>query len=339
MQRNRSFHVASSVALLSALHTPSLRAQPSDPTAASAEYRKAYAAMAKEDWRKAREILLTIWKTNKTYDVASSLGQVEFKLAHYGSAARFMAFALDHVAPSEKPEFIQRLKTRYASSGSKSERFASSSTSQVQTSPSEKRHWARHQDKTVCDTTAGECVPCTGKDYAACGESMGTPLVCDSGLRTCTANKEHSGDLCRPCVSDAHCPAGQLCVKETFGQPAADVGNFCFWKKGDIANGAPATCSVARPYSSPIADQTSVDGSKAEICGLGSSTCVARNDVADSKDCATGNVADNSKCGFTAGVDSKSVDKGGDFRCTMACASSEDCPGNLACDGTSFCKL
>jgi hypothetical protein len=110
MHRNRSFHVASLIVLLSMLQAASLRAQPADPNAAAAEYRKAYAAMAKEDWPTAREILLTIWKTSKTYDVASSLGQVEFKLAHYGSAARFMAFALEHVAPSEKPEFIQRLK-------------------------------------------------------------------------------------------------------------------------------------------------------------------------------------------------------------------------------------
>lgn len=193
--------------------------------------------------------------------------------------------------------------------------------------------------KTVCDAAAGECVQCTGKDYASCGMSMGTPLVCDTLKRTCTTNKQHSGDLCRPCSSDVHCPAGQLCVKETFGQPAEDVGYFCFWKKGDVANGAPATCSAAKPYSSPIANQTSIDGTRGDICGLRSSTCVARDDVLDSIDCGTGNAADNTKCGFAAGVDSKCVDNGGDFRCTMACAGNEDCPGNLMCDGTSFCKL
>jgi hypothetical protein len=110
MTRHRSSYIASLLAVLSVLHATSLRAQSSDPNVAAAEYRKAYAAVAKEDWPTAREIFFSIWKTNKTYDVASSLAQVEFKLEHYGSAARFMAFALEHVAPSEKPEFIQRLK-------------------------------------------------------------------------------------------------------------------------------------------------------------------------------------------------------------------------------------
>lgn len=111
MKRYRLFHTAALVALPSLLLATSLRAQPLDPNAAAAEYRKAYAAIAKEDWPKAREILLEVWKTNKTYDVASSLGQVEFKLGHYASAARFMDLAIANVAPSEKPEFIQRLKS------------------------------------------------------------------------------------------------------------------------------------------------------------------------------------------------------------------------------------
>ena len=38
--------------------------------------------------------------------------------------------------------------------------------------------------KGVCDIKVGECVPCAGKDYAACGSDTGTPLVCDSKART-----------------------------------------------------------------------------------------------------------------------------------------------------------
>lgn len=193
--------------------------------------------------------------------------------------------------------------------------------------------------KTVCDTAAGECVQCTGTDYASCGSDMGTPLVCDTLARTCSTSKEHDSDLCRPCISDAHCPTGQACVKQTFGAPAADVGYFCFWKRGDTANGAPATCSAAKPYSATVTAQISIDGVQGDICGLRSSTCVARNDLADSKDCSTAGSADNAKCGFLAGVDSRCTDVSGDFRCTMACAGADDCPGNLLCDGTSFCKL
>lgn len=193
--------------------------------------------------------------------------------------------------------------------------------------------------KTVCDTAAGECVECTGKDYASCGMDMGAPLVCDSLQRSCTTDKEHGADLCRPCVSDAHCPTGQACVKEKFGAPVADVGYFCFWKQGDTAEGAPANCLNAKPYASTLSNQMSIDGATIDVCALGSSTCIARNQLADAKDCSTGNAADNSKCGFAPGIDSKCVDKSGGFRCTMACASSDDCPGNLACDGTSFCKL
>jgi hypothetical protein len=110
MHRYRSTIVVSFAALSSLLHATSLCAQPADPNAAATEYRKAYAAIAKEDWPQARELLLKVWNGKKTYDVAASLGQVEFKLDHYAAAARYMAFALVNVAPSEKPEFIDRLK-------------------------------------------------------------------------------------------------------------------------------------------------------------------------------------------------------------------------------------
>ena len=92
------------------LKTPPAIAQTADPSSTAADYRKAYAAMAKEDWPKARELLLKVWNEKNTYDVAASLGQVEFKLEHYGAAARYMSFALANVAPSEKAEFIERLK-------------------------------------------------------------------------------------------------------------------------------------------------------------------------------------------------------------------------------------
>lgn len=194
--------------------------------------------------------------------------------------------------------------------------------------------------KGVCDKTAGECVECTGTDYSSCGSDGGTPLVCDTKARTCTTSKEHAGDLCKPCVSDAQCQLGQLCVKQTFGAPAQDVGFFCFWKKGDTANGAPATCLPgADPYANTLLNQTSIDGVTKDICGLRASTCVARNQFS-SKDCSTSGAADDQKCGFVPKKDSKCVQADvGVFRCTMPCGSADDCPGSLACDGTSFCKL
>lgn len=110
MQRYRLPSIASLFALVLTLKANAVGAQPADPNAAAADYRKAYAAMAKEDWPRARELLLKVWDAKKTYDVAASLGQVEFKLQHYAAAARFMSFAIANVAPSEKPEFIDRLK-------------------------------------------------------------------------------------------------------------------------------------------------------------------------------------------------------------------------------------
>lgn len=197
-------------------------------------------------------------------------------------------------------------------------------------------------EKTVCDTKAGECVQCTGTDYAACGQSMGTQLVCDTLKRTCSSNKEKSTGLCQSCVSDAQCSAGKLCVKESFGTPSQDVGYFCFWKKGDTANGAPSTCLPgADPYAKTLINQSSIDGTTADVCGLRSSTCVARNQNS-TKDCATSGVADDQKCGFAPGKDSKcSQPDVGVFRCTMICISDDDCPGT-ACDlgsSPSVCAL
>jgi len=84
-------------------------AQP-DASSAKAEYRKAYDAIAKQDWATARDLLLGMWNKSKTYDVASSLGQVEFRLQHYAAAARYMTFANANVPPSEKTEFIKKLE-------------------------------------------------------------------------------------------------------------------------------------------------------------------------------------------------------------------------------------
>jgi len=184
--------------------------------------------------------------------------------------------------------------------------------------------------KGVCD--AGTCVQCTGKNYGACGSSVGTPLVCDSLLHTCTANKQGSAGLCQSCVSDAQCTAGKMCVQEQFGSPVQPVGYFCFWKKGDTANGAPTTCLPgANPYSATLANTVSIDGTKADICSLAVSTCIARNQFKN-KSCASPTLPDDLLCGFAPTKDSKCAQADIDvFRCTMTCSSDDDCPGT-ACD-------
>ncbi len=195
-------------------------------------------------------------------------------------------------------------------------------------------------EKTVCDTDASECVECTGTDYASCGEDMGTPLVCDSLARTCTTNQEHSAGLCKTCVSDAQCDPGEMCVLQQFSDQ--DVGYFCFWKKGDTANGAPALCSSGRPYVDTVANAVSVDGTVADICGLRVSTCPAKNEFS-SKDCTTSAAADDSKCSFDPTNDSKCAQYDvGVYRCTMTCLSDDDCPNGSACDtgaNPAVCQL
>ena len=185
--------------------------------------------------------------------------------------------------------------------------------------------------KGVCD--AGTCVQCTGKSFAACGMDAGTPLICDSLKRTCTTTKQRSAGLCLPCVADAQCKPGQVCVLDKFGNPSKDVGYFCHWKKGDIANGAPADCfSTGKPYSATQVNVTSIDGELSDICGLRSSTCIANNQFS-AKDCTVAGAASDAACGFAPPKDAKcaQVPSSSSHRCTMTCLSDEDCPGST-CD-------
>jgi hypothetical protein len=184
--------------------------------------------------------------------------------------------------------------------------------------------------KTACDTSASECVQCTGTDYSACGESEGTPLVCDSLSRTCTTKKQHTAGLCIPCVSDAECKPGQMCVLQKYGEQ--DVGHFCFWKQGG-GSGAPTDCfATGRPYVGLVEDAISIDGVTADICGLRASTCAARNEFS-MKDCATAALPDDSKCSFAPPGDSKCVQASPTvYRCTMRCLSNDDCPDPSTCD-------
>ncbi|MGC4070813.1 MAG: hypothetical protein QM784_40290 [Polyangiaceae bacterium] len=187
--------------------------------------------------------------------------------------------------------------------------------------------------KGVCN--AGACVQCTGKKYTACGQLEGKALVCDSAAQTCTSDKKAgSSGLCQPCVSDAQCPAGQLCHQQMFdGKP---VGYFCFWKQGDTANGAPAACftNTNRPYVKVDAGVQSIDGETATLCTLAVTTCPALNGFR-STDCAPSGTPSDTLCGFAPGVDSKCVETtsgSGTFRCTTTCGSNDDCLSGFTCN-------
>ena len=195
----------------------------------------------------------------------------------------------------------------------------------------------------MCD--AGACVQCTGKKFTACGLDTGTPLVCDSLKRTCSANKQHSAGLCQTCVTDAQCNAGEMCVLDKFGSSPVEVGYFCHWKKGDTANGAPLNCSVTgMPYVGTQLAATSIDGAVSDVCTLAVSTCVARNQFR-AKDCVVSSTPSDAACGISPGKDSKCVlyDSGAStYRCTMTCLSDDDCPTGSPCDksGTPWvCQL
>lgn len=77
-------------------------------------YRQAHAAMDAQRWPDARRLLLEVWSQSPTYDIASSLGEVEFALKNYASAARYYAYALENLAPKEKQSVAEGLRSDLA---------------------------------------------------------------------------------------------------------------------------------------------------------------------------------------------------------------------------------
>ncbi|MEO8905233.1 MAG: hypothetical protein ABI488_22310 [Polyangiaceae bacterium] len=64
-------------------------------------YQKANDAAARKDWAESRRLFLDLWKRSPTYDVASGLGQAEFKLGHHAVGARYMALAVANMPVKE----------------------------------------------------------------------------------------------------------------------------------------------------------------------------------------------------------------------------------------------
>lgn len=185
----------------------------------------------------------------------------------------------------------------------------------------------------------GVCVECTGTDYAACTDGdAGARHVCDSLKSTCTEIVERTAGLCQPCVSDAQCQPGELCIEQIFNGKSA--GHFCMYQQG--AAGAPADCTTAPPYVKTLAT-TSIDGSVANVCSLRVSTCTALNQFSRTSCASASNNPDDSLCGFVPGVDSKCVAFGASQHlCTVVCGSDLDCKSGFTCNtgvNPNICNL
>jgi hypothetical protein len=199
---------------------------------------------------------------------------------------------------------------------------------------------------TVCDQS--QCVQCTGADYAPCGVAPGgDPYICDALGRTCsTMNTRHSAGTCNPCVSDAQCEPGQLCVMQYFDevgdapdQGEVEVAYVCLWRQDATEPGAPmGDCANTRPYVAPRAGSRSIEGTQAAVCGLRATTCAGYKDYSI-KPCS--GLADDASCGdprFTSDAHCEMV-AASTYECTTPCGSDTDCDVGFACVGTQHCAV
>jgi hypothetical protein len=195
----------------------------------------------------------------------------------------------------------------------------------------------------VCATDgakAGQCVQCTASERDACALSMGGGMternVCDATQRTCTDQEPGSATQCQPCVADAQCREGQLCMATTFN--ATPVGTFCLWKKGYSGTGGPGpTCRNVRPFGHEITG-TSVDGVSATVCGPAPdvTTCTAIRDYLTLTECSGDNPTGASECGAPGTDDSVCKQEWRVPTCHHRCADLLDCPKPIMGAGQTF---
>jgi hypothetical protein len=200
------------------------------------------------------------------------------------------------------------------------------------------------EDKQVCDK--GECVECTGTDYEGCGkDGSGDQLVCESLNRRCSITAtEHSTDACGPCVSDAQCQPGRLCMPQR--EDAVEIGWFCLWRKAaSIGISAPnGNCNPGpNPRNRPfVADfsgvnaRTSIDAVTADVCDLRVSSCLAFNQFSVTS-CTPEADPDDAllQCGHALLQDalcSETSASSGNFQCTMRCLGDDDCKPGVGCN-------
>ncbi|HEY3253450.1 MAG TPA: hypothetical protein VGJ91_05860, partial [Polyangiaceae bacterium] len=85
-----------------------------DNTRLRSLFRKAAAASQEGKYEEARQLLLDAWTIRQTYDVASSLAQVEIQLKHYRDAAEHLEFCLRNFAPVESEQTLDQAKKAFA---------------------------------------------------------------------------------------------------------------------------------------------------------------------------------------------------------------------------------
>lgn len=192
--------------------------------------------------------------------------------------------------------------------------------------------------KAVClpasATEPSKCVQCTKDDTKACTNGTTTTL-CHGLTHECTDQLKESAGLCNECVSDAQCLPGQACVPETFGVEQTSL-YACLWKKGDPSPSAPANCSdpTNQPYIITRPDVTTIDGTKATVCGLAVSTCGAVLEaVTPTIDCAPDGLPVHSLCTFDGYESGRCVKARNErYQCSPRCSKNADCY-----DGISSC--
>jgi hypothetical protein len=77
-------------------------------------FRQASVASQDGKYEEARRLLLDAWSIRQTYDVASSLAQVEIQLKRYRDAAEHLEFCLRNFAPVESEQTLDQAKRAYA---------------------------------------------------------------------------------------------------------------------------------------------------------------------------------------------------------------------------------
>jgi hypothetical protein len=77
-------------------------------------FREGAAAFQAGKQEEARQLLLEAWAIRQTYDVASSLAQVELELKLYAAAAQHLDFCIRNFAPVESEQTLQQVRKAFA---------------------------------------------------------------------------------------------------------------------------------------------------------------------------------------------------------------------------------
>jgi hypothetical protein len=77
-------------------------------------FRRGAAAFQAGKLEEARQLLLEAWAVRQTYDVASSLAQIELELKRYADAAQHLDFCIRNFAPVESEQTLQQIRKAFA---------------------------------------------------------------------------------------------------------------------------------------------------------------------------------------------------------------------------------